>query len=85
MAANNRLVIDLVTDEPLSEHRLKSLAREASNNLHIVLTDPDDEVHEEVVKYAEGHYHEQNGDRCSYCVEMSLDYRSGDNVVTGNV
>jgi len=81
-AVLTRFTIDLVTKEPLSERRVAMLAREMTENLHVLLIEPEDEAHVEVDKLAYGHVHDTAaGDRCPVCVEGSLDYRNGISVV----
>lgn len=79
-----RFVIDLVTEEELSERRTAVIAREMTDTLHVLGIDADDEAHTEVNKYAEGHVHEVTDERCTFCVEHSLDYRNGQALVEGD-
>ncbi len=84
MAVLNRIVIDVVTEEELSERRMEIIAREATDYVHTIVMEPEDECHDEVDKLSETHVHDTgDGSRCPTCVNYSLDSRNGDNVLAG--
>lgn len=85
MAVLTRFVIDLVTEEELSERRTSVLAREMTENLHTLGVETEDEAHKEVDKYTHAHVHEVVDERCSFCVDLSLDYRNAQAVIDGDV
>jgi hypothetical protein len=85
MAVLTRFTVDLITDEELSERRIEIIAREMTENLHVLVVETEDAVVSGVDKYAYGHVHDTaEGDRCSYCVNESRDYKSGDAVVANS-
>lgn len=80
-----RITVDLVTDEPLSERRQMTMAREVTENLHVLVVEDEDQPLKEVEKYINAHTHDTaDGTRCQVCVEQSLDYRSGTGVANGD-
>ena len=83
MAVLTRFTVDLVTDEELSERRVQVIARELTDNLHVLVVEAEDEANMEVDKLAYGHVHNggNNGNRCPVCTDASLDYRDGNSVV----
>jgi hypothetical protein len=84
MAVLNRIVIDVVTEEELSERRMEIIAREATDYVHTIVMEPEDECHDEVDKLSHTHVHDTaEGERCSVCVNFARDYRSGDSVLAG--
>lgn len=82
MAILTRFIVDLVTDDELPPSRVRSIAREMTDNLHILGVEKDDNAFKHVEKLAKGHVHEvPNGERCFECLEFSNDSRSGDVVL----
>lgn len=79
-----RFTVDMVVAEPIPDHRMETIARELTEHLHVIGTEPEDQVHKEVDKLAVAHVHDTaGGDRCSECLEESLDFRSGATVLQG--
>ena len=77
----NRITIDLLTEEPISQRRMDSMAREATENLHLLVVEKEDAAVVKIDKYTEAHPHAtSSGERCPNCLEHSLDYRSGESV-----
>ena len=81
MATLNRFTIDLVTDEPLSERRLQTIAREMSEWVHLLGVENDDEMINVSEKLAMGHAHDSTEDQCRVCNYASYDSRNGDQLV----
>lgn len=74
----NRITLDLLTEEPISQRRLDIMAREATENLHLLVVEQDDSAVVKIDKYVEAHVHATaDGERCVSCLEHSLDYKSG--------
>lgn len=68
--ARNRIVVDVITEEPMTDVRLRTLAREASDWVHTIGVEPDDEVDETVDKNQHGHIHRSTrGENCMFCIE----------------
>lgn len=85
MATLTRFVIDLVTEEPLSDRRMETLARETTEHLHLLGVEAEDEANVKVDKLAEAHIHDTgDGDRCGHCANHARDYRNGDIVVANS-
>jgi hypothetical protein len=77
----NRITLDLLTEEPISQRRLDSMAREATENLHLLIVEKEDAAVVKIDKNIEAHVHATStGDRCPNCLEHSLDYKSGESV-----
>lgn len=77
----NRITLDLLTEEPISQRRLDTMAREATENLHLLVVEQDDSAVVKIDKYTESHVHStSSGERCPNCLEHSLDYKSGESV-----
>lgn len=82
MATLTRFTVDLVTEEELSQRRMDSLARELTDHLHVLGVETEDQANVQVDKHVTAHVHDcGDGDRCSFCLEYSRDYRNGDIVV----
>ena len=80
----NRLTVDFVSKEQLSDGRLEHLTRELTDYLHVVLVEPEDEVHVEIDKHYNYHAHDNtNGESyCDFCVRVNAQDRlSGDVLV----
>jgi hypothetical protein len=83
----NRITIDVVSKEQLSESRLEHLSREATNFVHVVLVEPEDEVHVELDKHYNYHLHDNTTGEsyCEFCVHTNAQDRlSGDQLVQQN-
>lgn len=76
----NRITVDLLTEEPISQRRLDSMAREVTENLHLLVVEQEDSAVVKIDKYVEAHVHAAVDDRCQFCLEKSLDYKSGTSV-----
>lgn len=85
MATLTRITVDLVTEEPLSDRRMETIARETTEHVHLLGVETEDQANVKVDKYVEAHIHDTgDGDRCGQCVQHSLDYRNGDIVVANS-
>lgn len=82
MAVLTRFTVDLVTEEELSERRIEIIAREMTENLHVLVVETEDAPIKSVEKNAHGHVHDvADGSRCAWCVNEAKDYKNGDVVV----
>jgi hypothetical protein len=82
MPVLHRITIDLVAEEELSQRRMDTMAREAAENLHLLIAEKEDQAILNLDKYAEAHVHNtEDGDRCGHCLHHSKDYRSGNTAV----
>jgi len=77
-----RFTVDLVTEEPLSERRQEMMAGEISENLHLLVIEPEDEMINVLDKYVNGHTHDATQERCPQCYYHCRDSKNGD-VVAG--
>ena len=77
MASLNRFVIDLTTDEELSERRIQSIAKELSDHVHLFSED-EDGVDQKSDKLFYGHVHNAAEDICRYCRSHSRDGVDGE-------
>lgn len=78
----NRITLDLVTREPISQRRMETMAREATENLHLLVVEQEDGAVVKIDKYVEAHVHDTaDGDRCPNCLQHSMDYKSGEAVM----
>ena len=85
MPVLTRFTVDLVTEEQLSERRVEVISREMTDNLHIILTEAEDEAYDQVNKHSYGHVHDTaDGSTCPSCAENARDYRNGDRVAEGD-
>lgn len=81
----NRITLDIVTREPISQRRMDIMAREATENLHLLIVEQEDGAVVKIDKYVEAHVHDTaGGDRCPNCLEHSMDYKSGEAVMAAN-
>jgi hypothetical protein len=81
MAQITRFVIDLITEEELSQRRRDTIAREMSEWTHLLGVETDDEMINVSDKQAVAHTHDATQDQCSQCNYHSWDSRNGDTVV----
>ncbi len=80
MAVLHRITVDVVCEEELSDRRLATIAAQASEYVHLLGTETDDEVIMVTDKYAEAHVHDSTDDRCRTCRYHSADDKNGDSV-----
>ena len=81
MAHLNRFIVDVVTDEPLSERRMEMLAAEISEWVHVLGVESDDSPINVEDKYASGHEHDTTEERCGHCYYHARDSKNGDLLV----
>ena len=82
MATLTRLVVDLVTEEELSEARVRAISSELSDNLHVIVVEDEDQPNLHVEKNFRGHVHDNSeGGYCPWCVKHAEDRLNGDIVV----
>lgn len=68
--ARNRIVVDVITEEPLSEIRLRAMAREAADQIYAVVVEQEDGVIENAEKNMHGHVHVSTPRvNCEFCIE----------------
>jgi hypothetical protein len=82
----NRITIDVVSKEQLSDGRLEHLSRECTDYLHVVLVEPEDDVHVELDKHYNYHVHDNtDGDSyCDFCVRTNAQDRLSGDVLVQN-
>lgn len=80
MAFLNRFLVDVVTDEEMSDRRLASIASELSEHVHVLGLEPEDGLVNVVDKQATGHTHDGTS-RCQVCEYNAYDSRNGDTLV----
>ena len=78
-----RFTVDVVfpADQIPSQHRLDSLARALTENMHTVIVEEDDSANMKVEKYVHQHIHDATQSRCEDCQYHAYDDRNGDKVV----
>jgi len=86
MAVLHRLTIDVVSREQLSDGRLEHLTRELTDYAHVVLVEPEDDVHVELDKHYNYHVHDNTGSEsyCDYCVRQNAQDRLNGDVLVEN-
>ena len=79
----NRFVIDLVTEDEISQRRRDYIAEDLSEHAHLLSTEPEDGVMNVLDKLAQGHEHDASVTRCGDCTYHARDARNGDIVAAG--
>lgn len=80
MPVLNTLIIEVVTEDELTERRLNDIAAETSEYIHVVLTEPDDSVIVVNDVRSTAHIHDGTS-RCAFCEHNAYNSRNGDIVV----
>jgi hypothetical protein len=83
MSFLQRFVIDLVTEDEMSQRRRDTIAEDLSEHAHLLSTEPEDGVVNVLDKLAQGHEHDATVNRCADCTYHARDARNGDVVASG--
>lgn len=85
MGVLNRVVIDFWTEEELSERRKEIMAREVSDNLHIMAEAEDGVDQKFEHKFFHIHEHDSTRDTsCRFCISFADDRRNRRNLDPNN-